>query len=59
MPAEKSWQTVRSRCLICDGVIEPKPVKWPCKAMTNCDHCGTTVVLETEEISTTVCNDDN
>ena len=44
-------QTVKSRCPICDGVIESLPVKFGVLAMTPCPHCATLVELDVEDVS--------
>jgi len=41
-------RTVKSRCPICDGVIDSVPIKYGVKAMMVCPHCATMVVLEVE-----------
>ena len=42
-------RTVKSRCPICDGVIDSVPIKYGVKAMMACPHCATMVVLEVED----------
>lgn len=42
-------RTVKSRCPICDGVIDSVPVKYGFRAMAGCPHCATMVVLKVED----------
>lgn len=46
-------RTVKSRCPICDGVIESVPIKYGVKAMMACPYCATMVVLCVEDASNT------
>jgi len=43
-------RTVRSRCPVCDGVIESAPLKFGVRAMTFCPHCATLVEVDTEDV---------
>jgi len=43
-------RTVKSRCPICDGVIDSAPIKYGVKAMMACPHCATMVVLDVEDV---------
>jgi hypothetical protein len=47
-------RTVKSRCPICDGVIDSVPIKYGVKAMMACPHCATMVVLEVEDTPNSV-----
>lgn len=42
-------RTVKSRCSICNGVIDSVPIKYGAKAMTSCPHCATMVMLDVED----------
>ena len=42
-------RTVKSRCPICDGVIDSLPVWEGFQAMLPCPHCATMVVVDTED----------
>lgn len=44
-------QTIKSRCPVCEGVLESVKVIYGVKAMMACPHCATMVELDTEEIS--------
>ena len=47
--ADVGRRTVKSRCPICDGVIDSVPIKYGVKAMMACPHCATMVVLDVED----------
>ena len=47
--ADVGRRTAKSRCPICDGVIDSVPIKYGVKAMIACPHCATMVVLDVED----------
>jgi hypothetical protein len=51
-------RTVKSRCPICDGVIDSVPIKYGVKAMMPCPHCATIVVLGVEDDMSNATHDE-
>ena len=53
MMESTSRRTVKSRCPICDGVIDSAPIKHGARAMTSCPHCAAMIVLDVEDVTVT------
>ena len=53
---EGYMRTVKSRCPICDGVIDSVPIKYGVKAMIACPGCATFLAVGVEHVPPNDCD---